>query len=62
MSSVRADLFTIERAAVYLGVSKSHLYNKPEIPRFRLGRRYYFLQKTLDQYIETKNVEAGGSV
>lgn len=59
---MREDMFTIEAAAKYLNVSKSHLYSRDDIPRFKIGRRYYYLKKALDQYIETKHVEAGGKV
>jgi excisionase family DNA binding protein len=46
--------FSINEAAVYLGVERAHLYdlmNSGEVPAFHIGKRRLLLRSDLDKFI-----------
>lgn len=46
-------LFSVQRAATYLGISTQTLYRRhPEIPRIRIGSLIRFQRSDLDQNID----------
>ncbi len=50
---LKEGLFSVRRAATYLGISAQTLYRRhPEIPRIRIGSLIRFQRTDLDQYID----------
>lgn len=55
----------VEEAAAFLDVTKSHLYkltSRGEIPHYKPGKRLYFLQSDLLEYVKNSRVKTAQEI
>lgn len=57
-AGVTDDLLTITEAAKYLSIAVTTIYNNPEIPRMKKGKRLYFSKARLVKYIESGKIKS----
>ena len=46
------DVMTIDEASKFLSIAKSTIYNNPDIPRMKKGKRLYFSKDALMKYLQ----------